>query len=502
MALKTVKLFSLLAASSLSGCYSVGPDFVPPAPELPAVSFFGKPTPTVPPNPPFLPAAPNPHWWATFRDPVLTRLEEEAVTTNLDLQTATVKLAESRFQRGVTASAAFPTLNGNATYTRELLSQNGIVSLGKALTNGQPFVVPPISIYQPTFDAAWEVDIWGHVRRQIEAGDAQIHLSEDQRRDVLVSLLAEVARDYIELRGVQEQIAIANDNLKSATEIMELTRTRVEKGLVTGLDVENAAAEVESIKAQIPQLHTQETVQMNALALLLDEPPGSLEGKLAHAKPIPPAPARVPLGIPSELARRRPDIRQAEAQLHAATADIGVAVAEFYPSVKLNGSVGFNSLDLKNLWKGSSLQYTFGPSISLPIFEGGRLRSTLELREAQQQEAAMAYQKAVLQAWHDVVNALVAFRNEQKRREALKAQIEHSAQALTLSRARYADGVTEFITVLNAEQTLFAAKQQHAQSTTNVSTDLVQLYKALGGGWETTLPTEPLPSIVSELGPE
>jgi NodT family efflux transporter outer membrane factor (OMF) lipoprotein len=502
MALKTVKLFSLLSAFGLTGCYSVGPDFVPPLASLPAVSFFGKPAPTVLPDPPTLPAAPDPHWWAQFRDPILTRLEEQAVAANLDLQNATVKLAESRFQRGVTASAAFPTLNGNATYTRELLSQNGIVSLGKAFSNGQPFVVPPISIYQPTFDAAWEVDIWGHVRRQIEAGDAQIKLTEDQRRDVLVSLLAEVARDYIELRGVQEQLAIANDNLKSATEIMELTRTRTEKGLVTGLDVENAAAEVESIKAQIPQLRTQETVQMNALALLLDEPPGTLQSTLARAKPIPPAPARVPLGIPSELARRRPDIREAEAQLHAATADIGVAVADFYPSVKLNGSVGFNSLDLKNLWKGSSLQYTFGPSVSLPIFEGGRLRSILELREAQQQEAAIGYEKAVLQAWHDVVNALVAFRNEQDRRARLKAQIDHSRQALTLSRARYIDGVTEFITVLNAEQTLFSAQQQYAQSSTNVSTDLVQLYKALGGGWETTLPTEPLPSLTAGLGLE
>ena len=228
MVLKTVKLFSLLAALSLTGCYSVGPDFVPPVASLPAVSFFGKPNPTLLPDPSLIPRAPNPHWWATFRDPILTRLEEQAVAANLDLQTATVKLAESRFQRGVTASAAFPTLNGNATYTRELLSQNGIVSLGKALTNGQPFVVPPISIYQPTFDAAWEVDIWGHVRRQIEAVIPQIKLSEEQRRDTLVSLLAEVARDYIELRGVQDQIAISNDNLKSATEIMELTRARTE----------------------------------------------------------------------------------------------------------------------------------------------------------------------------------------------------------------------------------------------------------------------------------
>jgi len=502
MASRTVKAFSLLAALSLTGCYSVGPDFVPPAPSLPAASFFGKAEPVVLPDASALPVpAPDPDWWAAFHDPILTRLEQQAVAANLDLQTASIKLAESRFQRGVTASAALPSLNGDATYTRELLSQNGIVSLGKSLT-GQAFVVPPISIYQPAFDAAWEIDLWGHVRRQIEAGDAQIKLSEDQRRDVLVTLLAEVARDYIELRGVQDQIAIANDNLKSAAEIMEVTRTRTEKGLVTGLDVENAAAEVESIKAQLPQLHTQETVQINALSLLLDEPPGALQSTLARAKPIPPAPAHVPLGIPSELARRRPDIRAAEAQLHAATADVGVAVADFYPSVKLNGSVGFNSLDLKNLWKGSSLQYTFGPSVSLPIFEGGRLKSTLELREAQQQEAAIAYQKTVLQAWHDVVNALVAFHNEQLRRSALKAQIEHSRQALMLSRARYNDGVTEFITVLNAEQTLFSAQLQYAQSSANVSTDLVQLYKALGGGWEKTLPDEPLPSLTAALGSE
>jgi NodT family efflux transporter outer membrane factor (OMF) lipoprotein len=503
MSSKTAKSFSLLAALGLGAC-SVGPDFVPPTPSLPVVSFLGKPKPALLPDPSILPAPPpDPRWWAKFRDPVLMRLEQQAVAANLDLQTATIKIAESRFQRGVAASAALPTLNGNATYTRELLSQNGIVSLAKSFSSSsQPFTVPPISIYQPTFDAAWELDIWGHVRRQIEAADAQIQLTEEQRRDVLVTLLAEVARDYIELRGVQNQLSIAMDNLKSATEIMELTRTRTEKGLVTGLDVENASAEVESIKAQIPQLRTQETLQINALSLLLNEPPGALQSELARAKPIPPAPAHVPLGIPSELARRRPDIRQAEAQLHAATADIGVAVAEFYPSVKLNGSVGFNALDLKNLWKGSSLQYTFGPSISLPIFEGGRLKSTLELREAQQQEAAIGYQKAVLQAWHDVVNALVSFHNEQERRARLKAQVDHLVQVLSLSRSRYSDGVTEFLTVLDAERNLFAAQQQYSTSSTSISTDLVQLYKALGGGWETTLPDEPYPTLTSNLGLE
>jgi len=502
MASWTVKSLSVLAALSLSGCYSAGPDFVPPAPSLPLVSYFGKPHRDVLPDPSIIPPPPpDIRWWARFHDPILPKLEEQAVAANLDLKTATVRIAESRFQRGVSAAAALPTLNGDAQYTRELLSQNGIVSLGSAFT-GQQFAVPPISIYQPTFDAAWELDIWGHVRRQIEAADAQIQVSEEQRRDIMVTLLAEVARDYIELRGVQDQIAIANDNLKSATEITELTRTRTEKGLVSGFDLENAAAEVESIKAQLPQLRTQETQQINALSFLLDEPPGGLKATLARAKPIPVSPAHVPLGIPAELARRRPDIRQAEAQLHAATADIGVAVAEFYPAVKLNGSVGFNSLDLKNLWKGSSLQYTFGPSVSLPIFEGGRLKATLSLREAQQQEAAFAYQKAVLQAWHDIVNALVAFHNEQERRGRLKAQVEHLQQVLNLSRSRYGDGVTEFITVLDAERSLFSAQQQYATSSTNISTDLVQLYKALGGGWETTFPPEPKPDITANLGIE
>jgi NodT family efflux transporter outer membrane factor (OMF) lipoprotein len=208
----------------------------------------------------------------------------------------------------------------------------------------------------------------------------------------------------------------------------------------------------------------------------------------------------VPLGIASELARRRPDIRAAEAQLHAATADIGVAVADFYPSVKLNSSnanVGFNALDLKNLWKGSSLQYVLGPSLSIPIFDGGRLKSTLELREIQQQEAAITYHKTVLQAWHEVVNALVAYRTEQRRRARLKDQVDHSRRALALSRTRYDAGVIDFITVLDAARTLLQAELQYAQSTTSVSTNVVQLYKALGGGWEQTFPEEPATSVVN-----
>ncbi|MGH6849757.1 MAG: efflux transporter outer membrane subunit [Methylocella sp.] len=499
---KNRMLAAMLALLPLAGCVSVGPDFEAPDPLLPSVSFFGKPgpsavadrTPESSANGAVLPV--DPKWWAAFRDPILTSLAKRVAAANLDVISATLKLAESRAQLGVTAAAALPAINGDASYQRELLSQNGIVSLAQsALPPGRPpFVVPPISIYQPEFDASWELDLWGHVRRQIEAAGAQVEAAKNQRRDMLVSTLAELARDYIQLRGVQAQIAISNENLATANDILQLTKTRAAKGLTTQLDVENAAAEAASIRAQLPGLENQESMEINALSLLLDEPPDSLRRELARAKPVPPAPPRVPLGIASELARRRPDIRAAEAQLHAATADIGVAVADFYPSVKLNANnayAGLNALDLKDLWKGSSLQYVLGPSLSIPIFDGGRLKSTLELREIQQQEAAITYHKTVLQAWHDVINTLVAYRTEQRRRARLKDQVDHSRRALALSRARYNNGVIDFITVLDAERTYLQAELQYVQSTVNVSTNLVQLYKALGGGWEQTFPEAP-----------
>jgi NodT family efflux transporter outer membrane factor (OMF) lipoprotein len=300
-----------------------------------------------------------------------------------------------------------------------------------------------------------------------------------------------LARDYMQLRGVQTQIRIAEDNLKVDRDILLLAQERQQRGLQNGLDVENAAAQVESVRAQVPPLQQQESQYINALSLLLDQPPGTLQSELGASTMVRTGPPRIPLGVPSELARRRPDIRAAEDQLHAATATIGVAVGDFYPSVQLNGTVGFDSLDIKNLFKASSLQYNFGPSVSLPIFAGGRLRSTLQLRDAQQQEAAITYHKTVLQAWHDVVNALVAHRLEQVRRARLQAQITHSRAALELARARYIDGLVDFLTVLDAERTLLQAEQQYATSTTNVSLDLVQLFKALGGGWETEFPDLP-----------
>ncbi len=482
-------LAAVIAPLLLAGCM-VGPDFVQPDSHLPEQSFYGDKGPLNPDAP--LPPPTDPTWWVVFRDPMLTELESRVAEADLDVQTATVRLAQSRFQRGVAASAQFPLINGDAKYTRELYSQNGIVSLLGGLTGGPAPAVPAINEYNTGFDASWELDLWGKVRRQVEAADAQVDQAADQRRDVLVSSLAEVARDYIQLRGVQWQIKIAQDNIKIGRDVLQLAQERQQRGLQNGLDVQNAAAQVEGVRAQIPALQQQESEYINALSLLLDQPPGALGAALVQPRTMPITPPRVPLGIPSELARRRPDIRAAEAQLHDATASIGVSVGAFYPSVQLNGTAGFDALDFKNLWKGSSLQYMVGPSLTLPIFAGGKLKNTLELREAQQQEAAINYHKTVLQAWHDVVNALVAHRLEQTRRARLRSQIDHSRQALTLARARYGDGVTDFLSVLDAERTLLQSEQQYATSTTNVALNLVKLFKALGGGWEQTFP-DPLP---------
>jgi NodT family efflux transporter outer membrane factor (OMF) lipoprotein len=485
---------ALIAA--LAGC-TVGPDFVPPDPHLPVGTYNGEPAPVDS----WLLQPPDPNWWTGFHDPILTGLECRIAAENLDVQTATIRLLESRFQRGVVASALFPGVNGDAQYQRELYSVNGPFAsqagpfgplartIGSLIAPAQiPAIPVPFNEYYIGLDMSWELDLWGHIRRQVEAADAQVGQAAEQRRGTLVSSLAELARDYILLRGTQMQIRIANDNLMVAEDVLTRAEERAVKGVGAGIDVENAAAQVENVRAQIPELEQQESQYVNAVSLLLNQPPGALRPELGRPKLVPLAPPRVPTGVPAELARRRPDIRAAEAQLHAATADIGVAVASFYPTVQLNGTVGFDSLEINKLWQLSSLQYMAGPSMTVPIFAGGRLINTLELRKAQQQEAAIQYQQTVMRAWHEVVNALVAYRLEQERRLRLKLQTEHARQALTLARERYSDGVGDFLTVLDAERTLLQAGQQYVTSTTNVSLNLVQLFKALGGGWESTFP--------------
>jgi NodT family efflux transporter outer membrane factor (OMF) lipoprotein len=291
---------------------------------------------------------------------------------------------------------------------------------------------------------------------------------------------------------MQRALDITSQNLDSSRQSLNLTRQRAEGGLTTDLDVATAAAQVASIEAELPGLETQVATLINAIGLLLGEPPAALTSELAPPQAIPPVPPRVPVGLPSELARRRPDIREAEAKLHAATANVGVAVGDFYPSFVLSGSAAIQAIQFADLadW-GHANTYAFGPSITLPIFEGGRLTHTLDLRQAQQQEAAVTYQRTVLAALHEVDNALTAYQNEQRRSDRLQQAVEQNRRALVLARDRYTDGLIDFLEVLDVQRNLLAAEQQLTDSTTTVSTDLVQIYKALGGGWQTDLPEAP-----------
>ena len=253
-------------------------------------------------------------------------------------------------------------------------------------------------------------------------------------------------------------------------------------------DVENALAQLNTTTAQIPSQEDQVSQQINALSLLLGEPPQALRVELETGSPLPPIPPLVPVGVPSELARRRPDIREAEEQLHSATANVGVAVAAFYPRVTLTGALNFQTLSLRDLAFWSSVAYTIGPSISLPIFQGGRLRGQLQLNKAREQEAAISYQQTVLTAWRDIDNALASYAAEQRRHDQLAQSVTAAQRALSLAQQQYAHGLQSFLNVLDAQRTLLSAQQQLATSTAMESGNLVQLYNALGGGWETTFP--------------
>ncbi len=491
----------VLASIGLLAACTLGPDFASPETTTPTTLFTERPQPLATPSR----AISDPIdlvWWKMFDDPQLSLLVERVASSNLDVRLAAIRIDQSRAERGIVASAQFPTINGNASYVRQQASNRGVFTklgknaVGATAANGTPggagaitgVQIEPFDAYQYGLDASWELDLWGRVRRAVESSDASVVASEEAMRGALLSRLAEVARDYIELRGAQLRLQIARDNLKTAKQSQDIVAQRAAGGLTTDLDVANAAAQVSTVAAEIPRIEQEEAHLMNALGLLLGEPPQALRSELATPKPIPPVPPKVPVGFPSELARRRPDIRQADANLHSATADIGVAEANFYPSLTLNGSVGIQSLKVQSLWNWNAEQYALGPTLNMPIFEGGRLKAQLELRKAQQREAAVKYQQTVLTAWTEVDDALTAYEAEQRRREQLIEAVKYNRRALALAQSRYKEGVSDFIEVLDAQRSQLATEQLLAISTANVSGNLVALYKALGGGWETDFP--------------
>jgi NodT family efflux transporter outer membrane factor (OMF) lipoprotein len=479
-----------LVALALAACTKVGPDFA--APEAGAPKSFGPGG-----GAHSIPVAEkvDPDWWKLLGDPELTRLETRLAAGNFDLRAAATRLAEARAQLGISAAAAGPSLNAIGSANNSMISQVGAFHLPSHSTTqppGSPQGRPaydsrlfrPHEVFEAGFDASWELDLWGRVARLIESSTAQLAASEDALHAVEVTASAELARDYVLLRGTQLKAQITRENLQIARKSLALTQQRAAGGLTTDLDVANAAATVEIVAAELPALEARAAQLQNAIALLLGEQPRALEVELAAPRPVPPVPPRVPVGVPSELALRRPDIRQALAVLHAATADIGVATADFYPRITLLGSASQLAINLHNLFDARAFTYSIGPSITLPLFDGGRIKRTVELREAQQQEAAIGWERTVLTAFHEVDDALTGYDAEQRRHDRLQAAVAANRRALSIAGQRYEQGVTDFLQVLVAQRNLLAAEQDLADSTTTISTDFVQLYKALGGGWQ------------------
>jgi NodT family efflux transporter outer membrane factor (OMF) lipoprotein len=486
----------------LGGCTTLGPNFSAPGWSGPG-SWRGGNKPKAPVSVTVQEPI-DPNWWTLFNDSTLTALEQRVAGENLDVQIAALRIEQSRAQYDVARAAGVPNIDGNASYTRQKASNVGVFAnapnpLGASGISGSTagglgsHRLNAFDAFQVGFDASWELDLWGKIRRSVESAGATTEASEETRRDVLLTNLAEVARDYITLRGVQTQLRIAQENAGFARDSLKLTEQRALGGVTTSLDVANASAQLSTTLAQIPALEQQEAELINALSLLLGMPPSGLRTELRTPHAVPPVPPRVPIGLPSDLARRRPDIREAEADLHAATANIGVAQAAFYPSVTLSGSTGLQAIQFAPLFGFNARQFAMGPTVSVPIFEGGRLKATLHLSEARQKEAAVSYQQIVLRALHEVDNALTAYRSEQTRRQQLIDAVSQNRRALDLARARYTQGVAIFLDVLDAQRTLLSNELLLADSTTTVSANLVVLYKALGGGWEADLPEEAKP---------
>jgi len=419
-------------------------------------------------------------WWKGFRDSQLSSLVERLVAQNLDLKTAAERVIQSVAQRQVAVSQGLPHIEGQSIDTYNRQSPNGFLSL---LTPAPGAPLDYTSLHEG-LTSSWQLDLFGRVRRAVEAADANALAAVENRHGVALAAVAELAQSYMQLRGTQSRLEIAKRNLRLAEENVELVNTRFGNGVATTLDLAQARGQQATIAATLPPLRIQEAELINAIGLLLGDAPRALETELHRTRVVPRVPRKVPVGLPGTLIRRRPDIREAEAQLHEATAQTGVAVANFYPDVTLNGTVGVESLHLSNLFIPASTAFAVGPSISIPIFEGGRLRGVLNLRESQQREAAIFFQKTVLRAWKEVDDALTAYREAQRQRADIARSVTENQAALQAARQRYSEGAIDFLNVITTQSRLLQSENDLADSETRIATDLVNLYRALGGGWE------------------
>jgi NodT family efflux transporter outer membrane factor (OMF) lipoprotein len=457
----------LLIGVMLPGCMMVGPDYV--APDMEVAHSWQNMSGSVSDAPEGDRSLAS--WWTALDDPVLNLLIERAEAENYDLQTALGSVRQARIRRGLSGADRYPSVDANRAVQRTYRNDaSGEFSGANTFSLG--------------LDASWEVDVFGGVRRSLEASDAELAAAEESYRDVLVSLLAEVAVNYVELRSYQARLRVAEASLKFQEETWEITRWRHEAGLTTALDVELAKTNLEQTRAEIPSLLSGIEQTQNAISVLVGGVPGALDEQLGEHRPIPLPPETIAVGIPADLLRRRPDLRRAERDLAAQTARIGVAESKRYPRFSLSGSVGVEALAARDLLDEDSLSTGVGGIISWPVYKAGAIIRNIELQWEIREQTLIAYKKALLAALEDVENGLVAYASEKERRKSLLLAYEASEAAVEMSRVQYTSGLVDFTTVLASERTLLSIRDQLALSDAQIIKNLISLYKALGGGWE------------------
>jgi NodT family efflux transporter outer membrane factor (OMF) lipoprotein len=460
--------FTIVITMLICSSCRVGPDYRVPDVNVPA--HFG----AIPPDKATGPTDVK-EWWTKLNDSTLTWLIEQTLSSNLDLKVAHARIAQARAARGL-VTAETPTASLKAGDTQSRASRN--TPLGAFLPKRED------SDYLAGFDMAWEIDIFGGISRSVEAAEADIAAATANDRDVMVSLSAEVARVYIALRQVQKRMDIAQESIRLQQSTLDIVNGRFKAGLTTELDVQQATAQLEGARAAMPALDTAMNQTMYRLAFLMAKEPQALKARLAAAAPIPATQPLVPVGLPSDLLRRRPDIRRAERQLAASSARIGAATADLFPRFGMTGSLGQESSNTNNLFDSSSRYWSITPGFIWPILDAGRIRANVRLQNARQEEAMALYIRSIMAAMSDVESSLVAYGNEQQRMQRLEAEVTAVKRSVELANDLYTKGLTDFLTLLDAERRLFQVQDQLAESQGATATNLVALYKALGGGWD------------------
>lgn len=482
----SLSALAALTALLLSGC-TVGPDFIKPKADAPTDWTSWRSGDTSLHTLPGGSVVSDNQWWKRYSDPVLNALVEKALSASPDIRSATLRFASARAQQMIVNSQQTPTVNATGSVTRIQQSENSpsTRALKEALPNQDELIklmAAPSNWYQGGLDFSWEIDLWGHVRRAIEASEADAEYQKAMLELARLSIVSDVVNNYYNLRGIQQQIVLAKQDEKALDERLSLIQARTEGGALDETSQERQRSELAVTRANLIELQAQEGVAMNQLLLLLDEHPGSLQQQLKYQSDSLGAsnlPTLQP-GIPSDVARNRPDIRAAEAKLHSATASIGVAEAELYPSITLGARIGMDTYSADNFTEWGSRTWSIGPSLNLPLFDRGRRKATVVLREIGQQQAAVDYHKTVLKAWQEIDDALSRYAAAQQKMKEQQIRADSASQALALIQARYDGGLSNFIDVLDAQRSNIQSRQALALSQRDFMTAWSAVNRAVG----------------------